>query len=272
MVRSVGVMPDGNRIISGGTDGTLRLWDIETGQTLAVVGGHLGHVFSLVALPDGRSVVSGDFDRQVKVWDLSASTSFVAKVGASMHPAEIRAMAIFPGTGRIAVGYMGNEECTEIRVWDVAQGGIPAGEGAKPTEVPPLWSVPGHDDTVVSLGVLGENGLVSSGFDRTVRVWSQSSCIEASDKEASLVIDSGENIAMAVMAWEDGRGLAYGCDDGSLHVWDLKRRREALSHPHRHPDGVKALDISKDGSLLCSAGADHALRLLRMDSASGVAP
>jgi hypothetical protein len=63
MVRSVGVMPDGNRIISGGTDGTLRLWDIETGQTLAVVGGHLGHVFSLVALPDGRSVVSGDFDR-----------------------------------------------------------------------------------------------------------------------------------------------------------------------------------------------------------------
>lgn len=106
--------------------------------------------------------------QQVKVWDLSASTSFVAKVGASMHPAEIRAMAIFPGTGRIAVGYMGNEECTEIRVWDVAQGGIPAGEGAKPTEVPPLWSVPGHDDTVVSLGVLGENGLVFSGFDRTV--------------------------------------------------------------------------------------------------------
>lgn len=63
MVRSVGVMPDGNRIISGGTDGTLRLWDIETGQNLAVVGGHLGHVLSLVALPDGRSVVSGDFDR-----------------------------------------------------------------------------------------------------------------------------------------------------------------------------------------------------------------
>ncbi len=63
MVRSVAVMPDGNRVVSAGTDGTLRLWDIETGQNLAVVGGRLGHVLALATLPDGRSVVSGDFDR-----------------------------------------------------------------------------------------------------------------------------------------------------------------------------------------------------------------
>lgn len=66
MVRSLAVMPDGNRVISAGTDGTLRLWDIETGQNLAVVGGRLGHVLSLVALPGGRCVVSGDFDRVSK--------------------------------------------------------------------------------------------------------------------------------------------------------------------------------------------------------------
>jgi len=63
MVRSLAVMPDGNRVISAGTDGTLRLWDIETGQNLAVVGGRLGHVLSLIALPDRRCVVSGDYDR-----------------------------------------------------------------------------------------------------------------------------------------------------------------------------------------------------------------
>jgi len=91
----------------------------------------------------------------------------------SIHPAEIRAMTIFPGTTRIAVGYMGNEECTEIRVWDaVGQGRISRGgtEGGKVVEVPPLWSVPGHDDTIVCLGVIGGEGLVSSGYDRTVRL------------------------------------------------------------------------------------------------------
>lgn len=63
MVRAVAVMPDGRRLVSAGTDGTIRVWDIETGQNLAVVGGRLGHVQALVALPDGRSIVSGDYDR-----------------------------------------------------------------------------------------------------------------------------------------------------------------------------------------------------------------
>lgn len=60
--------------------------------------------------------------------------------------------------------------------------------------------------------------------------------------------------------------------DGSLHIWDLKRRREALSHPQRHPDGVKALDISHDGNTLCSAGADHAVRLLQTGATCDAAP
>jgi len=63
MVRAVAVMPDGHRVVSAGTDGTIRVWDIETGQNLAVVGGRLGHVQALVTLPDNRSIVSGDYDR-----------------------------------------------------------------------------------------------------------------------------------------------------------------------------------------------------------------
>ena len=85
-------------------------------------------------------------------------------------------MTIFPGTTRIAVGYMGNEDCTEIRVWDVAQAQIPAGVsggggGAGAKTVAPLWSVAGHGDTVSSLGVIAGEGLVSAGYDRTVRWW-----------------------------------------------------------------------------------------------------
>jgi len=54
---------------------------------------------------------------------------------------------------------------------------------------------------------------------KQVRVWSPSSSCDLSatkeKEEASLVIHSGENIAMAAVAWEDGRGLVYGCDGKS---------------------------------------------------------
>lgn len=126
---------------------------------------------------------------------------------------------------------------------------------------PPLWSVEGHNDTVCALSIINGDGLASAGFDRTVRVWDPSS---ATPSEPTLIINSGETVPLALAAWPDGRGLAYGCDDGSMHIWDLARRREALSDPQRHENGVRGADISS-GALLVSSGADKAVRLLRLE-------
>lgn len=166
------------------------------------------------------------------------------------------------------MGYIGNEDCTRIRVWDVAQAQV---SNERP-EAPPLWEAEGHGDTVLSLGVHKGDGLVSSGFDRSVRLWeppaSGSAAPQAQPQEAALVIESGENVPFAAAAWPDGRGLTYGCDDGSLHIWDLVRRREAMLHPDRHHDGVRTVDVSADGRMVVSSGADHCIRLLCVDEAA----
>ncbi len=39
--------------------------------------------------------------QHLKLWDPSASTSHVAKLGSTLHPAEIRAMSSFPGTSKV---------------------------------------------------------------------------------------------------------------------------------------------------------------------------
>ena len=166
---------------------------------------------------------------------------------------------------QVAVGYMGNDDCTRIRVWDVAQAHV----SSERPEAPPLWEAEGHGDTVLSLGVHKGAGLVSSGFDRSVRLWEPPSTPGATlAAEAALVIESGEDVPFAAAAWPDGRGLAYGCDDGSLHIWDLARRREAMLHPDRHRDGVRTLDVSADGRMMVSSGADKVIRLLCVEEAA----
>jgi WD40 repeat protein len=69
-VLTLAFSPDGKTLASGGSDCTIRLWNIDTGETIAQFK-HLGSVKSLAFSPDGRSLVSGSWDRTVKVWSFS---------------------------------------------------------------------------------------------------------------------------------------------------------------------------------------------------------
>ena len=52
------VLPDGRRALSASDDGTLKLWDLETGRTLATLEGHSKRVTACAVLPDGRRALS----------------------------------------------------------------------------------------------------------------------------------------------------------------------------------------------------------------------
>jgi WD40 repeat protein len=69
-VWSVAITPDGTRAISGGGDGTVRIWDLATGNEQATLTGHDTAVFSVAITPDGDRAVSGGADATVRVWEL----------------------------------------------------------------------------------------------------------------------------------------------------------------------------------------------------------
>ena len=55
------------RVVSGSRDASLIMWDIETGECLHVLTGHVAAVRCVQY--DGRLVVSGAYDYMVKVWN-----------------------------------------------------------------------------------------------------------------------------------------------------------------------------------------------------------
>jgi WD40 repeat protein len=74
VVLSVAFSSDSERAASGASDGTVRIWDAETGETIVgPLRGHRGAVISVAFSPDGRHLVSGGADGSVKVWDTELS-------------------------------------------------------------------------------------------------------------------------------------------------------------------------------------------------------
>ncbi|WP_372512174.1 WD40 repeat domain-containing protein, partial [Frankia umida] len=67
VVRAVVVSPDGRQIVSGGDDGSVRVWDRASGVEQVVLTGHTGPVNAVAVTPDGRQIVSGGRDGSVRV-------------------------------------------------------------------------------------------------------------------------------------------------------------------------------------------------------------
>jgi WD40 repeat protein len=65
-------MPDSRRAISASGDRTLRLWDLESAQTIQTTEGHTGSVEAVVLMPDVRRAVSASSDRTLRLWDLES--------------------------------------------------------------------------------------------------------------------------------------------------------------------------------------------------------
>eukprot|EP00850_Spirogloea_muscicola_P026201 SM006054S19560 [mRNA] locus=s6054:1:450:- [translate_table: standard] len=68
-VQDVVISSDGQFALSGSWDGTLRLWDLNTGTTTRRFVGHQKDVLSVAFSTDNRQIVSGSRDRTIKLWN-----------------------------------------------------------------------------------------------------------------------------------------------------------------------------------------------------------
>ena len=68
-VNCVAFSPDGRRVLSGGADNTLRLWDVQTGEEIRLLGGHADDVLSVAFSRDGTRL-SGSRDGTVRLWNV----------------------------------------------------------------------------------------------------------------------------------------------------------------------------------------------------------
>jgi len=69
-VRVIAFSPDGETLISGSDDQSVRLWDVGKGESLKTIYGYTQRVWSFAFSPDVKTIVSGSDASTVKLWNI----------------------------------------------------------------------------------------------------------------------------------------------------------------------------------------------------------
>ncbi len=69
-VISLAFTSDGDRLISGSWDNTIRIWDLKRGTLLKTINSQSGGVCDIIMMPDGKQFVTGLEDGTIKFWNL----------------------------------------------------------------------------------------------------------------------------------------------------------------------------------------------------------
>ena len=281
-VSSVAFSPDSTMLASGSQDGTVRLWDVTTGERseIAILNHPPGtHVRSVAFSPDGSMLASGSSsdDGTIYLWDVSTEQIIHTLKG---HKAGVESVVFSPDGSTLASG--GHDGT--VRLWNPVTGkpidilldgpdtawsvayspdgntiAIGLGNGTillgdvSDAQLPKFLS--GHTAWVESVAFSPDGATLASGSgDNTVRLWE----VATGDRIDTL---TGHTAGINSVAFSsDDTILASGSDDNTIILWDILTG-EPIDTLTGHNAYVRSVAFSPDGSTLASGGGDTTIRL-----------
>lgn len=256
-IHSVAFLPDGSAVVSGSDDGTVRIWDCETGGEIAVMRGHGSWGVKSVAVSrDGDMIVSCGGDKTVRIWDFQGRCQLRVMRG---HEKTVTSVAFSPLGDQIASG-SGDRT---LRLWDISTGSE-------------LSVLHGHEGGIACVAFspdgrqLASGGAASaSGTDKAVRLWNASDVHELSELKNHTDRINSISFSLDGSRVATGSGSPEGHGDCSVRIWDATSGRQ-LCVLKGQEARVDCVALSPDGRRVASGSNYDGRNKVRLwDTMSG---
>lgn len=233
-VLRVAFSQDGTQMVTGGDDGSTKLWN-KDGSLNRIFQGNKNSILSVAFSPDSLYIATGDGSGNVKLWGKGGSLFRVLQG----NQFSIRTITFSPNGNQIAAG---SGDGT-VRLWN--------------TDGKLLNKIQEGQSAILSVTFSPDGKQVAIGSDDgTVRLWSQ-------DVSISKVLQGHKGNILCVAFSPDANQIATGSNDGTVKLWNTSGK--LLKEFQGNQRSVLGITFSPDGKQIVTGGEEGTIRVWRKE-------
>ncbi|MEO1428236.1 MAG: WD40 repeat domain-containing protein [Cyanobacteria bacterium J06633_8] len=246
-IETLDFSPDGQTLVSGSYDHTVKVWNLQNGKLIRTLDGHKDGVNDVLISPDGKLFFTGggtaepNTNKVIKVWDMKTKKLLRTLKG---HTLGVTCLAITPD-GKTLIS--GSYDKT-IRLWDTQKGIRKS-------------TLTGHSDPVLSIAITPDGKTLASGggslnsdSDKTVKLWN----LETGELTSN--IKGNKNVINFLGFTPDGKYLVNSTDP-KINVWDLTSGKLVNSFSVSDIEGVTSVTLGNDSKSVVTTTLDGAVTM-----------
>jgi len=244
-VNAVSFSPDGQYAITGGSNHTVKLWEVVTGQEVQTFEGLSSQPISVSLSPDSEKLVTESSNGVVRIWDV--------ETGRPLHTFEEHSEAVLAATFSPDGQYVlsGSGRSGTLQLWEAETG-------------MPVRTFDENPEAVFSLAFSPDGNYVLSGSGQsgTLKLW------DARTGQALRTFDQegwDSTYVFSVAFSPDGRFALSGSDDMTARLWHVESGR-LLRTFDGHSGLVIAVAFSPDGQYVLSGSSDMKVQLWKVEN------
>jgi len=247
-VQDVVISSDGQFGLSGSWDGTLRLWDLNTGATTRRFVGHTKDVLSVAFSADNRQIVSGSRDKTIKLWNTLGECKYT--IEDQGHTEWVSCVRFSPQNPVIISG--GHDKM--VKVWNL-------------TNCKLRTNLHGHTGYISTVTVSPDGSLCASGGrDGTTRLW------DLNEGKWLYSLEAGE--AINALCFSPTRYWLVAATQKGISIWDLENKSlvaqlnsatvPEFQNKSKDEPAPLSLAWSADGNTLFAGYTDNTIRVFEV--------